>query len=196
MAFIATASLGAIWAACAPEFGARSVIDRFAQIEPKVLLAVGGYGFGAKDIDRRGEVEAIRAGLPTLEHVVDIPTATRCPTRRRWAELLAEPARSRVRAGAVRPPAVRAVLLGHHRQAEGDRPRPRRDPARAPEEPRPELGSQARDRLLWFSTTAWMMWNALVSALLVGRPSSCSTATRRARTWAGSGGWPRRPARR
>ena len=62
VAFLATASLGAIWASVAPEFGPRSVIDRFAQIEPKVLLAVDGYVYRDKRIDRRAEVAAIRAG--------------------------------------------------------------------------------------------------------------------------------------
>ena len=65
VAFLATASLGAIWASCAPEFGARSVVDRFGQIEPTVLLTVAGYGYGDKDIDRREQVAEIRAGLPT-----------------------------------------------------------------------------------------------------------------------------------
>jgi acetoacetyl-CoA synthetase len=73
VAFIATASLGAIWATCAPEFGARSVIDRFSQIQPKAMLAVGGYGFRDKYVDRRSEVAAVRAALPTLEHVIWIP---------------------------------------------------------------------------------------------------------------------------
>ncbi|HXV91951.1 MAG TPA: AMP-binding protein, partial [Pseudonocardia sp.] len=73
VAFLATASLGAIWASCAPEFGARSVVDRFGQVEPKVLLAVAGYGYGAKDVDRRGQVAEIRAGLPTVENVVHVP---------------------------------------------------------------------------------------------------------------------------
>jgi acetoacetyl-CoA synthetase len=81
VAFLATASLGATWAACAPEFGARSVIDRFAQIEPTVLLTIAGYGYGAKDIDRRADVEQIRAGLPTVTDVVHVRTVrTRCPT--------------------------------------------------------------------------------------------------------------------
>ena len=66
VAFLATASLGAIWASCAPEFGARSVVDRFGQVEPTVLLAVAGYGYGSKDIDRREQVAEIRAGLPTV----------------------------------------------------------------------------------------------------------------------------------
>ena len=58
IAFLAMASIGAIWSSAAPEFGARSVIDRFAQIEPKVLLAVDGYRHGGKDFDRTAIVAA------------------------------------------------------------------------------------------------------------------------------------------
>ncbi len=144
VAFLATASLGAVWASCAPEFGAHSVVDRFGQIEPKVLLAVAGYGYGSKDVDRREQVAEIRAGLPTVEHVVHVPYGENTlPDSTPWSDLLAGAGRSRVRPGPVRPPAVRAVLLRHHRQAEGDRAQPRRDPAGAPEEPRAELGPRA-----------------------------------------------------
>ena len=66
VAFLATASLGAIWSCAAPEFGARSVIDRFAQIEPKVLLAVDGYRHGGKDFDRSEALQAILAELPSV----------------------------------------------------------------------------------------------------------------------------------
>ena len=76
-------------------------------------------------IDRRAEVAAIRAGLPTLEHVVHVPYGADAGLG--WDELLPS-RRARVRAGPVRPPALRAVLLRHHRPAEGDRARPRRDP--------------------------------------------------------------------
>ena len=69
-AFLAVASLGAIWSSAAPEFGARSVIDRFAQIEPKVLLAVDGYRYGGRDFDRTEIVEGIAAEIPGLEHTV------------------------------------------------------------------------------------------------------------------------------
>src|SRR3954463_16414356 len=72
VAFLATASLGAIWASVSPEFGARSVIDRLAQIEPKVLLVVNGYTFRDTRIDRRAEVAAITAGLPSVEHAVEV----------------------------------------------------------------------------------------------------------------------------
>ncbi len=67
---LATASLGAIWSSCSPDFGPHSVIDRFAQITPKVLLATGRYRYGGKEFDRRPSVEAIAAALPGLAAVV------------------------------------------------------------------------------------------------------------------------------
>ena len=129
--FIATASLGAIWATCAPEFGARSVIDRFAQIEPKVLVAVPGYTYRERHIDRtrRDRGDPRRAADPRARD-------RRALRRRRTAgrcHLVAAAARRGRRgrgrgvgAGGVRPPAVRAVLLRDDRPAEGDHPLPRR----------------------------------------------------------------------
>jgi acetoacetyl-CoA synthetase len=73
VAFLACASIGAIWSCAAPEFGARSVVDRFAQIEPKALLAVDGYRHGGKDFDRSGALETILDGLGSVEHVVVLP---------------------------------------------------------------------------------------------------------------------------
>src|SRR5260221_2069245 len=67
-AFLACASIGAVWSSCSPDFGVRSVIDRFAQIEPKILLAVDGYSYGGKAIDRRADVAALQAAMPSLEH--------------------------------------------------------------------------------------------------------------------------------
>src|SRR5262249_41979669 len=69
---LATASLGAIFSSCAPEFGTRSVVDRWQQIEPVLLVAVDGYRYGDKPVDRRGEVAEIRAALPSLRHVVSL----------------------------------------------------------------------------------------------------------------------------
>jgi acetoacetyl-CoA synthetase len=169
IAFIATASLGAIWATCAPEFGARSVVDRFSQIEPKVLLAVGGYGYRQRYVDRRDEVAAIRAKLPSLEHVVHVeygdavvPDAISFNT-----ELLAETGPLEFRPVPFDHPLYvlfssgttglpKAIVHGHggqlieHHKNQG-------------------LGWDLKPggRLQWFSTTAWMMWNALVSALLL-----------------------------
>src|SRR5207245_7474035 len=97
VAFLATASLGAVWASCAPEFGTRSVLDRFSQIDPKVLLAVDGYRYGIKPIDRTAEVAAIREGLPGLAATVVVPyldpggVAGRVAGAVPWGAFLAEP---------------------------------------------------------------------------------------------------------
>ncbi len=72
VAFLAAAGLGAVWTSCAIEFGPRSVIDRFGQVEPVVLLVAGGYRYGRKDVDRGAEVEEIVAALPSVRHVLDI----------------------------------------------------------------------------------------------------------------------------
>ena len=126
VAFLACASIGAVWSSCAPEFGTPTVVDRFKQIEPKVLIATEGYRYGGKDFDRRERVAEIVAAIPSIEHTVLVPSG--------WDELLAEPAELELRAPAVRPPALGPLLVGHHRPAEGDRPGAGRHPARAPEE--------------------------------------------------------------
>ena len=72
VSLLATACLGAIWTACSPDFGATSVIDRFAQIAPKVLIAVDGYAYGGRRFDRRAEVSSIAAALPGLEALVTV----------------------------------------------------------------------------------------------------------------------------
>ncbi|HEY1515995.1 MAG TPA: acetoacetate--CoA ligase [Solirubrobacteraceae bacterium] len=164
--FIATASLGAIWATCAPEFGARSVIDRFAQIKPRVLFAVGGYGFRDRYVDRRPEVETIRGRIPSIEHVVGVPFGeAQIPDSVSWEELTAESAPLEFDAVPFDHPLYvlfssgttglpKAIVHGHGGQLI---------------EHRKNLGLcwdlKPGGRLLWFSTTAWMMWNALVAGL-------------------------------
>ncbi len=96
VAFLAAASLGATWSSCAPEFGVRAVIDRFAQIEPRVLLAIDGYRYGNKAIDRREEVAEIRAALPSVGATIVLPyldagAAAGIADTMAWQELLAGP---------------------------------------------------------------------------------------------------------
>ena len=171
VAFLATASLGAIWTSCATEFGARSVVDRFGQVDPVVLLVAGGYRYGRKDVDRRAQVAQIRAGLPSVRHVLDIRYGDwRVDDALSWPELLAAAAPGEVEFTPVafghplavmfssgttgKPKAIvhghGGILLEHYKNHALSW----------------DLGPG--DTLLWYTTTAWMMWYALVSALLVG----------------------------
>ncbi len=171
VAFLATASLGAVWAACPPEFGPRSVIDRFAMLAPKVLLAVAGYRYGDRAIDRRAEVAEVRAALPSLEHVVHVPYAGGADDALGgtvdWVALLSQAGALEFEQVAFDHPLwvlfssgttglPKAIVHGHggivveHFKNHG-------------------LSWDLRpgDRLMWFTTTAWMMWNALASSLLL-----------------------------
>src|SRR6185503_13996010 len=70
---LAVASIGAVWASCGPDFGTRGVLDRYSQLEPKILLCVDGYSYGGKLFDRRADVREIIGQLPTLTRVIQLP---------------------------------------------------------------------------------------------------------------------------
>ena len=171
IAFLATASLGAVWASCAPEFGTRSVIDRLAQLDPKVLVVVDGYRYGTKDIDRTAEVAVIRAALPTVEHVISVPYLDGgVPDAVSWHDLLDGPDPG--------PPTFEPVPFDHPLYvlfSSGTTGLPKAiihgHGGITIEHLKTltlhqDLGPD--DRFLWFTTTGWMMWNYLVSGLLVG----------------------------
>ena len=160
VAFLACASIGAVWSSCAPEFGTPTVVDRFKQIEPKVLIATDGYRYGGKDFDRRERVAEIVAAIPSIEHTVMVPSG--------WEELLAEPAELSFErlpfdhplwvlysSGTTGLPKAivqgqGGILLEHLKKS------------------RLHSDLAPGDRFFWFTTTGWMMWNFLVGGLLAG----------------------------
>ncbi len=170
VAFLATASLGAIWATCAPEFGPRSVIDRFGQLEPKLLLAIAGYTYGEKPIDRRTEVAEIRDALPSLERVVHVPYAggadDALPDTLEWDELLAEPGPLEFDPVGFDHPLCVLFSSGTTGLPKAIVHRHGGILIEAFKNQGLSWDQQPGDRLLWFTTTAWMMWMALVNTLL------------------------------
>jgi acetoacetyl-CoA synthetase len=164
VAFLATAALGATWSCCSPDLGARTVIDRFAQIEPKVLLAVDDYRYGGRSHDRVATIADIVAGLPSLEHVRRMrgedagrgwegafPSAGAPLRFRRVA--FDHPLWIVFSSGTTGLP--KAIVHGHggpllehlktwrlHHDVRGG------------------------DCVLWYTTSGWIMWNYLIGALL------------------------------
>ncbi|WP_040577222.1 acetoacetate--CoA ligase [Methylopila sp. M107] len=181
VAMMATIAVGAVWSSAAPEFGVKTVTERFAQIEPKLLFVADGYRFGGKDFTRHAEARAIVEGLPTLEHVVWLPyldesaPAPALPNVTTWSELIDHPDVAREEFAFERvsydhpiwvlfssgttglPKAIVhshvGVLLEHLKLMHL------------------HLGLRQGSTMFFYTTTGWMMWNLMMAALLTGSSS-------------------------
>ena len=179
VAFYACASIGAIWSSCSPDMGSASVLDRFRQIDPKLLIAVDGYRYGGKDFDRMEVVDGMHAALPTLQHVVLLPylSANKGSESRRdyampWADLFTHPAAH------AQPIAFEQVPFDHplwilYSSGTTGMPKPivqghGGSLIEGVKGHALHLDLGADDLFHWFSTTGWIMWNAQITGLLVG----------------------------
>ncbi|QJD78470.1 acetoacetate--CoA ligase [Spirosoma rhododendri] len=173
VAFLATNAVGAVWSSCSPDFGTASIIDRFQQIEPKILIAADGYTYNGKPVDKTDAMRSLRLGLPTLQRLVWVPyldTDSRLERATLWDDVLKTPAPDGLvfepipfndpiwvlySSGTTGKPkaithSVGGCLLEHlkvlalHQDV------------------------HAGDRYFWYSTTGWMMWNFAVGSMLVG----------------------------
>ena len=171
VALLACASIGAVWSSCSPDMGTPSVVDRFGQIAPKLLLVVDGYLYGDKAVERAEAVEQLRQALPSVQQVVSLaylhPDRV-LPHTQPWQSLLAEPAEP-----AFEPLAFDHPLWVVYSSGTTGMPKPlvhgqggivlEHLKALAL-----HLGLGEQDRYSWFSSTGWVMWNIGIGGLLVG----------------------------
>ena len=174
IAMLASASIGAIWSSCSPDFGANGVVDRFGQIEPRVLFAANGYRYAGKTIDCTPVIAEILARIPSIEKAVIVPFndgirgGSENAGAVAWPDFLQEPAALRFAAVEFDHPLFimyssgttgvpKCIVHGHGGTL-----------LQHLKEHVLHCDVSARDKIFYFTTCGWMMWNWLVSALATG----------------------------
>jgi acetoacetyl-CoA synthetase len=173
-AFLACASIGAIWSSCSPDFGARTVVDRFGQIEPKVLVAVDGYRYGGKDFDRLDVVEQLQRELPSLTATVVLPYLDPAADISRLRDVVAW--EDFVAAGQGEQLEFAQVPFEHplwvlYSSGTTGLPKPivQSHGGILLEQLMSlafHLDCREGERFFWFTTTGWVVWNVVLSVLL------------------------------
>jgi acetoacetyl-CoA synthetase len=177
IAMLATVSIGAIWASCGPDFGPRGVIDRFLQLQPKLAFCVDGYYYGGKPFDRRPELATILNSLPSLEHVVylrHLEPANDAPLTAHsifWEDALCGPEVPRASFQFEQVPFAHPLWILFSSGTTGlPKPIVHCHGGMVLEQFKAhilQMDLHPGERMFFFTTTGWMMWNFLVSALMV-----------------------------
>jgi acetoacetyl-CoA synthetase len=174
IALLACASIGAVWSSCSPDFGLRSVIDRFKQIKPKIIFAVDGYQYGGKTFDNREKIVDLQNSLPTLEHTILVPylkpdgDSAGLNTAFLWEDLMNESGELKFEQVPFAHPLwvlyssgttglPKALVHSHGGIL-----------IEIMKFLKLHVDVKPQDRFFWFSTTGWVMWNILQGSLLTG----------------------------
>ena len=165
VAFLATVSIGAVWSLCAPDMGHVAILDRFRQIEPKVLIAQDGYIHAGKQVDRRGVLEGIAQGLPSLTHRVMVPALFDIPQGwSGWSVMQAQPQKPEI----TQVPFSHPLWIVYSSGTTGN-PKPivHGHGGVMLEAAKQSLHQDlsAKDRYCWMTSSGWIMWNSQWTAL-------------------------------
>lgn len=172
VAFLAANALGAVWSSCSPDFGTSSVLDRFAQIEPKVLIAVDAYTYGGKQFDKSAVIDELAAALPSLEKVIVVSPGQKPLPAEKYVAWQAVTSQPDAALEFVRVPFAHPIWILYSSGTTG-LPKAITHSQGGILLEQLKYGAFHNDfkpgeRCFWYTTTGWMMWNYIHGCLLAG----------------------------